>query len=796
MGEPIQIIVTAQAAQAAAVLRNFALNGAKELNLLTQDGVKSFLATKEGLEGSAASAIKATSAMYSLRSSIDAIRFAAAGGGFRALFYAADEATRALVASGVAMSTMLPVIGEIALAIGAGVLAWHEWNAATDEVAEKTKKLAENFKELPPLLKQIADLQKVGLLSPEAAEKYNQMLTHPGDYFVDENGQITTQKTHKESALMSTQIPLAKFLAWTGDKDAQKDLEETIDVPNKQATPEQMFKSVMDQATGGGSITATQVASLLGLQDIDKKIDEAVMTPAEKSVAEIKDRFQKMRDELQQQLGIAGAKMPSDEKKSFSDWLLGINPIDIGNIGALSAAQIKTQQDKMVEINQGESQAIAAITAKADAERAKTFDEWVKKQGDAFIETLKQNQKKLEDEKKLTEEKNRQLELEQEIARLDIENKIKAIEGNPQLSKDQKAQQSIPLYGQLTALDAQRSGQLQSIANDPQTKTDARLEAEKQLEEVLNQQVETQNKLNEAAGQTSFAFQFGVQLAAIQNEFGTWAIQFGNTFKQLADTLRSSITSNISGWIERTKSWGTAMRDIAKSVMDDVIQSFVSMGVRWATTQLTMTASSAEGASRRNLIVAGETIWHGLNVAARTAAHIAGEILMTAVSVAQSAIRIGVIIAETIASLIKAAIEAMAAMASIPYVGPVLAVAAMAAILAAGYGVIEGFESGGYTGDGARGEVAGVVHRGEFVVPAHVVDRVGLGNLTAMTSGAQSRGGGGAAGSQRGSRINTNVNIAQFDGKSDAQRWADSQEGEVWFHSKLDKHVQRYTKKS
>ena len=50
-------------------------------------------------------------------------------------------------------------------------------------------------------------------------------------------------------------------------------------------------------------------------------------------------------------------------------------------------------------------------------------------------------------------------------------------------------------------------------------------------------------------------------------------------------------------------------------------------------------------------------------------------------------------------------------------------------------GGIFGFSSGGYTGDGPRNKVAGVVHAGEYVVNAAAVKRIGLGNLKAMADG-------------------------------------------------------------
>jgi tape measure domain-containing protein len=45
-----------------------------------------------------------------------------------------------------------------------------------------------------------------------------------------------------------------------------------------------------------------------------------------------------------------------------------------------------------------------------------------------------------------------------------------------------------------------------------------------------------------------------------------------------------------------------------------------------------------------------------------------------------------------------------------------------------------GFASGGYTGDGPKNQVAGVVHKGEYVVPAETVKRVGVQNIAALSN--------------------------------------------------------------
>lgn len=80
-------------------------------------------------------------------------------------------------------------------------------------------------------------------------------------------------------------------------------------------------------------------------------------------------------------------------------------------------------------------------------------------------------------------------------------------------------------------------------------------------------------------------------------------------------------------------------------------------------------------------------------------------------------------IAQAMINTYQSATSAYAAMASIPYVGPALGIAAAAAAIAAGLANVAqirsqntGFSGGGYTGPGAKHQVAGFVHAGEGVL--------------------------------------------------------------------------------
>ncbi len=117
------------------------------------------------------------------------------------------------------------------------------------------------------------------------------------------------------------------------------------------------------------------------------------------------------------------------------------------------------------------------------------------------------------------------------------------------------------------------------------------------------------------------------------------------------------------------------------------------------------------------------------------------------------------------------------------------AVVGLAAVVAAvAYFAVSGFESGGYTGDGHPSTVAGVVHRGEYVVPKSDVDRAGgpmvFDNMRlAINRGGYERGGsvGGRSNSAvgRSSRQKLQQTLIFFDAREMAKHITKTKEWET-----------------
>lgn len=93
---------------------------------------------------------------------------------------------------------------------------------------------------------------------------------------------------------------------------------------------------------------------------------------------------------------------------------------------------------------------------------------------------------------------------------------------------------------------------------------------------------------------------------------------------------------------------------------------------------------------------------------------------------------------------VQAAVKATVGANSIPFPGNLAAIitalAATGAAIASAKAFANGFADGGYTGDGGKYEPAGVVHRGEYVVPQHIVKNPTYSGLIGQLESARTSG--------------------------------------------------------
>lgn len=330
----------------------------------------------------------------------------------------------------------------------------------------------------------------------------------------------------------------------------------------------------------------------------------------------------------------------------------------------------------------------------------------------------------------------------------------------------------------------------------------------------------SQAKVDPSKHYTSATDGFGASLKQQIAEIGTFGDQINRAFAQMGQSIRTNLGSAFADMVLKAGSFKSKVVGFGNAIATSFVQITAQMAADWiyqhtimaawkklftaqdvATTaaaegtkvgvvaagQGGQTAAHGAGATARGAISVGETIFHGIQVAIRTAAHIGGEILKTAVTIAQSAIRIGAVIAESIVYVIEAAVGALAAMSSIPYVGPFLGLAAMGAVLAAGMGLVKREMGGPVTAGqpylvGEKRPEIFVPHTDGFIIPsvAQAMTRPGY----APPSGGGS-GGGGQAGGGGGGR---NLQIALVDNRAGRERIERHPHNETYIMEVVQKH--------
>lgn len=569
---------------------------------------------------------------YYFRSFFDSMRFAMLGNPMAA-FYMVDEATRAMVASGLGLMPIAGIITGIGAALGGTFLLWEEFGNHIDRDAEKAKKLATALEKIPEAVKRAYEAQQLGAITEEMRKKYEKYLSGQVPLFV-------AGGTKKNPDLVEG--PMGN-LGFNGGKF--NPLAEGPNYPafNAQAgptmaaaTPEQIlawFHGKIDQAMNANRKT------VMG--------NEVSQADAEQA-----SRRTPQQKELQQSLEAYNKIMGIVEKINKS-------------IGEVSAKQFEADEKHRAELE-------------------------------------------------------RQAQLQRDIAREDLQDQIEDVKANDLLTAQQKLVLVTALQQQQKKINDSEIAELEKLKSQVATISD-QLELEKKIAQLKRDNNRIDNRPSPKE-QASFSYQWGSMLASQSSKWTGWAQESANSFAKAWDGATNSVADGLTHLFEYGAQRGQWFRQLWNGVIGSMISSVTHLAVEWVAQHVIMTAAhsameqsatlaTAAGATERGAIRTIETVLHNTLVALRVAAHAAGEAASTAITAVQA-------MARAIYHAIAAAIGAMESEASVPYVGPILGIAAAAAIMAAAYGMMGGFAEGGYTGDGPAAKVAGVVHAGEYVTPA------------------------------------------------------------------------------
>ena len=408
------------------------------------------------------------------------------------------------------------------------------------------------------------------------------------------------------------------------------------------------------------------------------------------------------------------------------------------------------------------------------------------------------SRKRTEIEQKATDERAA-------IAFSKTEGQRKDIESNPLLTDAQKAQALIPILQTQLKLTDDLVAVNERRVNDPALSDEARISSEKELIKLQQQQVELQRQLQAAQGQDSFTYQLQAGLTKFQNSLGTTAQNMANVFTSVFAGIDSGLQKSLEHFILYGGTLKQLFGGIYQSVAQAFAQSVSKMVADWIMQHIVMaawsklftlqdvathtagetakTASTSEQSLLRILWRNLETIAHNIGVALRTIFHITGETTATSATVTGATTRVA-------AHAASAGAGAAEAEASIPYVGPILAIAAMAAIFAAVMAMTGKFEAGGRP---PLGQLALVGERGpELFIPDVAGAIIPAGPTAAMLQGGGSRaaGGRGAPGGQGGA---SNISVYGFtDPDKMAEHLQHNDDHEKWVVDVMSRHIHKF----
>jgi len=746
---PITITVNAQTAEAAAQLQKFVLENSAGLKTLAAGGHEASEAFHQVRE----SAMLAREGMHAAETGAMLLGGEKMEGLVRGVMLGREAllATRsAAMLFGTTLLEMAPWLAVAAAAVGGAIYVWNEFSGAEKKAEEQTKKTVEELGKIPAILEQINLLEAAKIITPEdaanrrkdvATKHYRQpdgqIVTEPDTgqmeatdplglrgpsfqkYHV-QNTPLTLEEENKYQAAKTPDVPKEALdnLAKLREATRQAHEEAMDDIAREKAANQNKYeadkKNLEDRLATAQTVKSAGGLSLVGpneVADIRRAMVDLDTAKARKD-AEIDSKAaaakQKLLDEAQRRADEATHKqMELDRTLAAARknaWEGLEHQLADDQQATREATTDKTKALYPAEYDQKVSLAFSAKTLGLINERE--YQDYV----------AKAQKERIAGEREYRAELEKVAALKQEIARGDLEAKIKDVQGSQFSTQSEKDAQLIPLYEQMQAANQERIKELEAI-HAQTTDVAAQLEAEKQITELKRQQAEISDKMLAAQKSQNPVVAFGSMFANLRDQaeinFSTLATTFQNVF----NTAVQSISHGITGLIEGTMTWGQALRSIANSILNEVISAIVQMGVRYLLTQAIMA-------------IGGRAI-------------MASAMAATApLAMAQSAIWAAPATLATIATLGAAAVAAPG------FIGG-------AEAMTLGLGM---FATGGYTGAGGVFEPAGIVHKGEYVFSQAAVNRIGVPVLDAMHNHAA---GGGASGAT-GAAVSNKTNLAVY----------------------------------
>ena len=192
-----------------------------------------------------------------------------------------------------------------------------------------------------------------------------------------------------------------------------------------------------------------------------------------------------------------------------------------------------------------------------------------------------------EGQKVYNTELERTQQIQAENAEGEARARLGAIQTNPFLSEDQKAQQSIGPLGTMLMANARAQQADQAVAANPATTDEARAQALERVNKLTEDQVNLEKQLAAAQGNNSFITNLAAAVTHLE-DMNNLTKEVAQTFSGVFNAAVTSISGNLTKVIDGTESWHKALINIGMTIANDLIGGIIEMGVRWIMTQVMM----------------------------------------------------------------------------------------------------------------------------------------------------------------------------------------------------------------
>ncbi|MEN8330638.1 transglycosylase SLT domain-containing protein [Acinetobacter baumannii] len=461
-----------------------------------------------------------------------------------------------------------------------------------------------------------------------------------------------------------------------------------------------------------------------------------------------------------------------DIDKAISAYHAGEGNVDRGtSIGPVNRQYVKNVKGYMAGVNGVESGTDASAYEKS-------LQEQIRKAEEAEKEKLALQYKYADESKKIAIDlKNELDEIEKSILSSD-EKKAFAIQAEKDAAEKTKAIRIEQLEQMKVLLDEELQGrtilaeriftiemaQLEASLNAGKITNVEKARLAKQLEDQLyaikrmglEERLALESELGGLTGNTNGVSSVTNEIGALDNQKSISDIQspalissaemkdFEDKFGDLASRMSGLWDKGIQSMMNGTLTWKNAMNAIFTELAGSFIQSMITAPMK------KYAASLATRLAVKLGFIKTETAAEVAGQAAQTGAVVAGETTKTMATSTGALARLAIKAGEAIKSIMMYAWEAMAgafkAMVSIPYIGPVLAVAAGASALALVGGLAGKIKSarGGYDIPAGVNPVT-QLHEEEMVLPKQHANTIRALGKNLTSDGGIGGGGGSSA---------------------------------------------------